>query len=83
MQKREYSTLGPIEFSSASFKWIPNEPARIKFTSNGMSEEGFKIDEQSSLKDVQDEVAKALAHLGDDGWEMVGCGAVFAAGHFL
>ena len=48
-----------------------------------MVEEGFKIDETSSLKDVQDEVAIVLAQLGDEGWEMVGCGAVFAAGHFL
>ena len=83
MQKWEYCTLGPIEFSSTSFKWVPNEPTRIKFTRNGMAEEGFKIDQASSLKDVQDEVAKVLAQLGDEGWEMVGCGAVFASGHFL
>ncbi len=48
-----------------------------------MSEEDFNFDQTSSLKDVQDEVAKVLAQLGDEGWEMVGCGAVFASGHFL
>jgi hypothetical protein len=83
MQKWEYCTLGPIEFSSTSWKWIPNEPTRIKFTRNGMVEEGFKIDDTSSLKDVQDEVAKVITKMGDEGWEMVGCGAVFASGHFL
>jgi hypothetical protein len=83
MQKWEYCTLGPIEFSSASWKWLPNEPTRIIFTRKGMVEEGFKIDETSSLKDVQNDVAKVLARLGDEGWEMVGCGAVFASGHFL
>jgi len=83
MQKWEYCTIGPIEFSSSGWKWLPNEPTRIKFTSNGMSEEDFKFDQTSSLKDVQDEVAKVLAQLGDEGWEMVGCGAVFASGHFL
>jgi len=44
-----------------------------------MTEEVFKIDDTSSLKDVQNDVAKVLARLGDEGWEMVGCGAVFAA----
>ena len=83
MQKWEYCTLGPIEFSSASWKWIPNEPTRIVFTSKGMKEEGFKVDSTSSLKEVQDEVAQVLANLGEQGWEMVGCGAVFASGHFL
>ncbi len=83
MQKWEYCTLGPIEFSSASWKWIPNEPTLIKFTKNGMAEEGFKIDETSTLKDVQDEVARVITKMGDEGWEMVGCGAVFASGHFL
>jgi hypothetical protein len=32
---------------------------------------------------MQNDVAKVLARLGDEGWEMVGCGAVFASGHFL
>ena len=83
MQKWEYCTLGPIEFSSTSWKWIPNEPTRIVFTTKGIKEEGFKIDETSSLTDVQDEVATVLAQLGEQGWEMVGCGSVFASGHFL
>jgi hypothetical protein len=83
MQKWEYCTLGPIEFSSTSWKWIPNEPTRIVFTTKGVKEEGFKIDETSSLTDVQDEVATVLAQLGEQGWEMVGCGSVFASGHFL
>jgi hypothetical protein len=75
--------LGPVEYSSSSWKWIPNEPVRIVFTSKGAKEEGFKLDAESSLKDVQDEVAGVLAKLGEEGWEMVGCGSVFAAGHFL
>ena len=83
MQKWEYCTLGPIEYSSTSWKWIPNEPTRIVFTRKGAKEEGFKIDEEGALKDVQDEVAGVLASLGEQGWEMVGCGSVFAAGHFL
>ena len=53
------------------------------FTTKGVQEEGFKIDETSSLTDVQDEVATVLAQLGEQGWEMVGCGSVFASGHFL
>ena len=65
MQKWEYCTLGPIEYSSTSWKWIPNEPARIVFTSKGAKEEGFKLNEESSLKDVQDEVASVLANLGE------------------
>jgi len=83
MQKWEYCTLGPIEYSSTSWQWIPNEPIRILFTSKGIKEQGFDLDESSSLKDVQDKVATVLAQLGEQGWEMVGCGSVFAAGHFL
>jgi hypothetical protein len=83
MQKWEYCTVGPIEYSSSSWKWIPNEPARIIFTRKGVKEQGFGLDESSSLKDVQDAVAAVLAELGEQGWEMVGCGSVFAAGHFL
>ena len=83
MQKWEYCTLGPVEYSSTTWKWAPNEPARIVFTSKGVMEEGININGDSSLKDVQDEVAAVLARLGEEGWEMVGCGSVFAAGHFL
>ncbi len=83
MQKWEYCTLGPIEYSSTSWKWIPNEPTRIVFTTKGVKEQGFHINEDHSLKDVQDEVSTALAQLGEQGWELVGCGSVFAAGHFL
>ena len=83
MQKWEYCTIGPIEFSSTSWKWLPNEPTRIRFSMKGMVEEAFKLDQTSSVKDVQDEVAKVLAELGEESWEMVGCGAVFASGHFL
>ena len=43
MQKWEYCTLGPIEYSSTSWKWIPNEPVRIVFTNKGAKEEGFKL----------------------------------------
>jgi len=83
MQKWEYCTLGPVEYSSTTWKWVPNEPARIVFTRKGVKEEGIDLNGESSLKDAQNEVAAVLARLGEEGWEMVGCGSVFAAGHFL
>jgi hypothetical protein len=66
MPKWEYCAIVGPSFAGTRFK--PEFPSLWKFTPNGA--EGFGIG-----KPEPDELAKRIAQLGEEGWEMVGCGS--------
>lgn len=87
MQKWEYCAV--VEMRTDSQKLDPYYPAIWYFTS-----EGFKVvsllqpgtekgGPPYQLKKEANEVSKAIARLGQDGWEMVGCGTTAEVTHTL
>ena len=53
---------------------VKSDPALCFYNQNGVREEKIAED--------RDALAKTIARLGDQGWEMVGCGSV-AFGHAI
>ncbi len=75
MQKWEYCAIKGV--ASMSRDMHPNFPALW-----GFSVEGLKIIEMKG-KDEKEQVAHAIARLGEDGWEMAGVGADGEVSHII
>lgn len=72
MQKWEYCAIGPIK--DALGNWLGSSPRLYSFLPEGLRRDsiGKPIMLASKQADV---LARIIAQLGDDGWEMVGCGS--------
>ena len=70
MQRWEYMVVGPIKFGSMS-GWDAYYANAYAITPDGARSLGLNDsgDERSAL-------ATTIARLGEDGWEMTGCGTV-------
>jgi len=66
MQKWEYCAIAGVSKRGSGL--YPRYPALIQFTLQGCVERPIKGDEINLL-------AQTIAHLGEQGWEMVGTGA--------
>jgi hypothetical protein len=70
MQKWEHCCVGPIKESSG---WKGHYPKLSFFEPDGLEEESIKASGGSTEEDV---LAATIARLGEEGWEMVGCGTL-------
>jgi hypothetical protein len=75
MTQWEYCTIGPLGFGLRPYA-TKQENVTIKYIrSNGVDESTF-IEKE---KDLSRLVARLIAFLGKEGWEMVGTGTVIAS----
>lgn len=73
MSKWEYCAVGPIK-NQPRDELKGNHPNLYLFTKDGLST--TKLEESLSGKGKRDDIAKIIAKLGLEGWEMVGLGTV-------
>jgi hypothetical protein len=73
MQKWEHCCVGPIKESSG---WKGHYPRLFFFETDGLEVESIRASGGSTEEDV---LAATIARLGEEGWEMVGCGALGGA----
>ena len=75
MQKWEYCVVGPIKQNFMGYY-----PQITFFTSEG--EQTKSISDEKGMSETEI-LARTLASLGNDGWEMVGCGSTGRETHLL
>jgi hypothetical protein len=71
MQKWEYCCVGPIKADVGS--WKGHYPYLRFFEPDGLHDKRIKGERGLTEEAV---LAATVAHLGEEGWEMVGCGIV-------
>lgn len=70
MQKWEYCIVGPIK---GDHRWAGHYPSQIFLTANGQTQTPI----EGSKKETEEEVlAKTIAQMGMEGWELVAAGSV-------
>jgi hypothetical protein len=73
MQKWDYCVIGPIK--EAKGRWEGYHPNFYSFSTAGLQDLDIPMEKGDQEKDA---LARQIAKLGDEGWEMVGCGGVNA-----
>ena len=68
MKKWEYCTIAPIKVVDGAYK----DTQLARFTLEGVL--NVPVVEVARTHNVEDAIAITIAKLGEDGWEMVGCG---------
>jgi hypothetical protein len=74
MQKWEYCVIGPIKAAAAG-GWLGYYPVFFSFTTNITSDQMYALRKENGVSE-QAVLAREIAKLGEEGWEMVGCGSV-------
>ncbi len=75
MQQWEYCAVGPVQSHSQ-----PHYATVIRFTN-----EGRRLSKIQGTRDMDSAqvLAQIIAQLGEEGWEMVGCGMISDERHML
>jgi hypothetical protein len=80
MAKWEYCVIGPVTIGVGVNAAIEGQNASVmRLTYEGVKR--AKIEKQK--KDDRDMLAWNIDNLGDEGWELIGCGNVGVSAHFL
>lgn len=87
MDKWEHCAVGPIKAdTSGPEAWSGNRPALISFGREGITFESVAVPGcmGSRSNGERNSLAGMIATLGDEGWQMVGCGSCLRGkGHRL
>jgi hypothetical protein len=75
MQRWEYCTIGPFKGPAEG-----DVPRLVQFTREGPKT--IRLDKPLGIGEAGT-ISQAIARLGDEGWEMVGCGNVGQVLHIL
>lgn len=75
MTKWEYCTIGPLQRNLYPISQKQEDVCISLITSDGILESTIPEKEH----DLSNYVAKLISHLGENGWELVGCGTCRAA----
>jgi hypothetical protein len=77
MKNWEYCSIAPIKVVDGAYK----DTRLVRFTLDGVL--NVPVVEVARTHNVEDAIAITIAKLGEDGWEMVGCGNLDTTMHSI